>query len=796
METLDHAIDRFRRGDAVEAQATCERRLSMLPNDAATWSLLAEICSAVGAHERATVALQRVIALSPRDGAAHRRLAGALLALGHAERAAAVLRAAIALEPCNARAHNNLGQALTQLGQPTQAIAQYREALRFDPHYAIAHSNLGLALSTVGEYSEACRAFEQALASSPRMVEAWLGRAAALANQNCWTIALECFDTALRLQPGDASTFTHRAMTLLSLERPAESLIAAEAALKIDASYAEAHNVRAGALRRLGRRHDARRALEEALAINPLNLEAWCNHGTVLHEMGEYEAALTSCRKALELDPTGIQTRTRLLARVIPSVPSSTGEAAMARDTFDRQLREIEEWRNACALSDREAVMMAQQQFFYLSYQEESNRGLLEQYRGPCAARLAEVAIATSRQAPAPIAAITSATGATVADLVPMYQVAAATPRFKLGIVSAQVHDHSVYNAIVRGWLHCLDRQLFEISVFSLGTREDAVTQAALRSVDHFDCGAKPVLNWARAIRDEHCDALIYPEIGMHEATLALASLRLAPRQYAAWGHPETSGLPTIDGFVSADLFEPIEAQEHYTEKLIRLPNLGVYCEPYGIEPSKLNLSSLGIEDDCPMFICPGVPFKYRPQDDGIFSAIAKRVGRCQFVFFRYEAPELSDKLVRRIATAFESDGLRPERYLRLIPWQPRAEFFGLLRQADVYLDTIGFSGFNTVIQAMECHLPCVTYEGKFMRGRLGSGILRRLDLSECVVPTTEAYVDLAVRLAQTPLYRAEIRGKIRRTESRLYRDATAVDALARQLVENRTAPSLQPVHS
>jgi protein O-GlcNAc transferase len=796
METLDHAIDRFRRGNPLEAQATCERRLAMLPDDTATLSLLAEICSAVGSHERATAALQRVIELCPRDAAAHRRLAGSLLALGHAERAAATLREAITIEPSNARSHNNLGQALTRLGRHVEAIAHYREALRLEPRYAIAHNNLGLALTTAGEFNEACRAFEQALASSPQMVEAWFGRGVALANQNRWPLALECFDAALRLRPGDASTLTHRAMTLLSLERHQESLIAAEAALKIDAACAEVHNARAGALRRLGRRNDARLALEEALAINPTYLEAWCNHGTVLHEMGEYETALSSCRKALELDPVGIQTRTRLLARVIPSVPSSTGEAATARSAFDRQLREIEDWRSARALSGSEALTMAQQQFFYLSYQEESNRSLLEQYRSPCAARLAEVDMAANWQSPMAMAAVTSGTGATLDDSVPTSSGVAATPRFKLGIVSAQVHDHSVYNAIVSGWLHGLNRQQFEISVFSLGTREDAVTQSARRSVEHFDFGAKPVLEWARAIHERHCDALIYPEIGMHETTLALAGLRLAQRQYAAWGHPETSGLPTIDGFISADLFEPVEAQEHYTEKLLRLPNLGVYCEPYGIEPCALKLASLGIESDCPVFICPGVPFKYRPQDDWIFADIAKRVGRCQFVFFQYEVPELSDKLLRRIAAAFKAGDLQPERYLRLIPWQPRAEFFGLLRQADVYLDTIGFSGFNTVMQAMECHLPCVTYEGKFMRGRLGSGILKRLELSDCIASTTEAYVDLAVRLAQNPHYRAAIRAKIRCAEPRLYADTSAVEALVRHLIEDRTVTPPQPVHS
>jgi hypothetical protein len=44
------------------------------------------------------------------------------------------------------------------------------------------------------------------------------------------------------------------------------------------------------------------------------------------------------------------------------------------------------------------------------------------------------------------------------------------------------------------------------------------------------------------------------------------------------------------------------------------------------------------------------------------------------------------------------------------------------MKQARLYLDTIGFSGFNTAMLAVECGLPVVTREGRFMRGRLASG--------------------------------------------------------------------------
>src|ERR1035437_10278747 len=83
------------------------------------------------------------------------------------------------------------------------------------------------------------------------------------------------------------------------------------------------------------------------------------------------------------------------------------------------------------------------------------------------------------------------------------------------------------------------------------------------------------------------------------------------------------------------------------------------------------------------------------------------------------------------------------------------------MKQADVFLDTIGFSGFNTAMQAVECSLPIVTREGRFMRGKLASGILRRMGMTELIASTEGDYVNLAVKLAQDAEYRRGIRQRI-----------------------------------
>jgi predicted O-linked N-acetylglucosamine transferase (SPINDLY family) len=149
-------------------------------------------------------------------------------------------------------------------------------------------------------------------------------------------------------------------------------------------------------------------------------------------------------------------------------------------------------------------------------------------------------------------------------------------PRIRVGIVSAHISDHSVWLAFVRGWAQRLDRERFELHLFHLSARRDAETELAISLADGFHDGKGHWENWAHFIHDSRMDVLIYPEIGMDPATAKLAALRLAPVQATSWGQPQTSGLPTIDYYLSAEALEPPGAQAHYTEKLELLP--GTSC--------------------------------------------------------------------------------------------------------------------------------------------------------------------------------------------------------------------------
>jgi predicted O-linked N-acetylglucosamine transferase (SPINDLY family) len=123
--------------------------------------------------------------------------------------------------------------------------------------------------------------------------------------------------------------------------------------------------------------------------------------------------------------------------------------------------------------------------------------------------------------------------------------------------------------------------------------------------------------------------------MGMDPPTMQMAGLRLAPIQCVAWGHPLTTGLPSIDYFLSSELMEGENPQEHYSEKLILLPNIGVtYPKPY-IPPIVKSRSDYSLSDNDVIYLSCQAPFKYLPQYDFILAEIAHRIPQAKFVFLR-----------------------------------------------------------------------------------------------------------------------------------------------------------------
>jgi protein O-GlcNAc transferase len=551
-------------------------------------------------------------------------------------------------------------------------------------------------------------------------------------------------------QPWDAALAHHQAGRLPDAEAAYRRVLA------LDPRNVAANYNLALVLRGLGRREEALACLARVAELQPDNAQAQYGYAHVLREEDRLEEAAAAFRRALALQPDFAEARWSLAMCALPRVYGPGEDPAAARSAFSRELDGLERWfAERPALDAARAVGVAQP--FNLAYQEEDNRPLLERYGALCSRLVASVA--------------------QNAQSTPRRSTAAGGP-LRIGVVSAHFRNHSVWNAITRGWFEHLDRKRFSLQAFHLGSLRDGQTDLARARADHFEEGRGGLREWAEAIGRQAPDVLIYPELGMETLAWQLAALRLAPVQVTTWGHPETSGLPTMDYFLSAEGMEPEGAAAHYSEKLVALPHLGCHVQKQALEVQAPDLARWGIPADEPLLLCPGVPFKYAPAHDAVLAEIAQRLGRCRLLFFAYGAGGPVERLKSRLRAAFDARGVDFASHFGFLPWQPPAAFHGWLSRADVFLDTIGFSGFNTALQGIQRALPVVAREGRFLRGRMASGILRRMGLDELVAPTTESYVDLAVRLIEERKFSETIRQRMRAGRERLYGDLAPIRAL------------------
>jgi protein O-GlcNAc transferase len=264
----------------------------------------------------------------------------------------------------------------------------------------------------------------------------------------------------------------------------------------------------------------------------------------------------------------------------------------------------------------------------------------------------------------------------------------------------------------------------------------------------------------------------------MDPVTLNLASLRLAPVQCTSWGHPDTSGLPTIDYFLSSDLMEPPYADDHYTEKLIRLPNLSLYYTPLDISPADINRKTFHLREKSILYLCSHQLPTHLPQYDEIYPRIAQQLNDCQFLFIEHKSSYVTEQFRQRIYHSFNKYGLKADDYIVLLPELNANQYNGMNILSDIYLDTMEWSACNSAFEAIAYSLPIVTLPGHFMRGRHSAAILEMMGMTETIANNIDEYIDIAVRLGENSDYRKSISDKIGKNKHRIYEDITAIKGL------------------
>ena len=660
---------------------------------------------------------------------------------GMLDEATACFQRAVRLDPNFAAAQSNLGAALKRQGKLNEAVFHLRQALRLRPDLAEVHSNLGNVLREQGNLVEAVASFHEALRLKPDYPEALHNLGNALVDQDALEQAKACFERSLELKPDYLDVYIALGNVLVRLGRPGEAEDRLEQALRFKPDFVEAH-VNLGVLRQAqGQSDEAVRCYRRALEIRPNLAEAHINLGNVLRDQGLLHEAIGSFQIALQQRPS---TALRIqLATLLPPIYESPGDVQAWRKRLTENLAQLRSEQVTVELNKNPAVPL-----FYLAYQGLNDRDIQRE-----AARL----YAAPREAPGGVAATSLQSHG----------------RIKVGFVSRHFRNHTI-GELMRGTLASLSRESFAVVVFSLGRYQDPIAQFIRAHAEFHVELPEDVSTARRRIAEHDLDVLIYPDLGMEELTYSLAFSRLAPVQCAFWGHPVTTGIATIDYFLSSELLETGEADQHYTETLVRLPVLPVYYYRPALPTPLKGREVFGLPEGRHLYACPQSLFKLHPDFDPILGEILRRDPKGILILLQGKYPSWAEILRKRFASTL---GEGAERVL-FLDRLGRTDFLNLNALVDVLLDPLHFGGGNTSYEALAFGVPIVTLPSPYLRGRITLALYKQMNVLDCVARDSEEYVKIAVRLGTDPEYRAQLGAKILAASPVLFENLSGVRAL------------------
>lgn len=699
-------------GRLAEAEALYRRHLAGRPDDPDALAAFGVLLQQSGRPRQAAAVLQPVVAARPGDALARNNLGAALFALGQFDEAAVQWRRARELSPADPDIAVNLGLLEARLGRFVAAVGQFRSVLARHRAHAAALSGLANALRELGEDEPARRAYRLLLVLRPDEAAAWNNLGLLHRAHGRTAAAVSCHRRALRLQP------------------------VPEAAKNLGHALGE-----------LGRREDAAAAYRAATSLVPDDAGSWLWLAGALRPQGRIEAALAAYGRAALIEPENFTARIRHAA-AMPVIPWSREDIEQHRRRLAEELEAIA--ADGLRVADPHAADGPTN--FFLAYHNLDDRPLQERlaqiYRRACPAL---DWTAPHCGAPSP-----------------------RRKRLRLGLCSAFFRRHTIGRLNV-GIVEHLDRSRFEVVLIRApGQARDSLQEVFDRAADAVVTLPDTLFAARQCVADLELDVLHYTDIGMSSLLYFLAFARLAPLQTTTWGHPDTSGLTSLDLFLSAETLEPARAEAFYTERLVRLPRLGT-CYHRPATPPAGDRAHFGLPAGAHLYVCVQTLFKFHPDDDRVFARLLRGDPAGLLILVGGRDSHWNERLQARIGQSFPD--ILPR--IRFLPPMGHDAFLTLLASADVLLDARYFSGGNTSLEAFAAGTPVAAWDdAPFMRGRLTRAMYQAMDLPDYAVRGEDAYVDLAHRLAGDPSARAAARAAIAERADALFHDTAAVRAL------------------
>jgi FkbM family methyltransferase len=332
--------------------------------------------------------------------------------------------------------------------------------------------------------------------------------------------------------------------------------------------------------------------------------------------------------------------------------------------------------------------------------------------------------------------------------------------RLKIGYVSPDFKTHPVGN-FIEPILKNHDRSSIEVYCYGEVQKPDDLTKRIQSLADHwFSTVGLSDQEVIQQIEQDQIDILVDLAGHTENNRLPIFFAKSAPIQVSYLGYFATTGIPTIDYWITDHCLHPLDTNEKTVEKIWRLPRSYIAYKPHSEAPDIAPLPALSSSN-----ITFGSFNNFSKLNAPLLSLWAKILNAlpnaCLLV--KTNNHNLEDPQERTsIEDLFQKQGIDPKR-ITLISFESLSDdYLALYNKIDIHLDTFPYNGCTTTCDALSMGVPVLTLAGSRKIERMGYSLLQALGLEDWISHSPEEYIQKAIKFAQDREKLAELRSTLR----------------------------------
>ena len=333
----------------------------------------------------------------------------------------------------------------------------------------------------------------------------------------------------------------------------------------------------------------------------------------------------------------------------------------------------------------------------------------------------------------------------------------------KILFVSGFFHKHTVSKIFFNFVEEVANIKKFEVHMLHLSHIEDDWT-ALFRNLNgkfHQKTSINEIYNF---LMKEKFKTIIFLDHAMNNITQAILNVKLAKKYIMLWGHPITTGSRNVDFFVSSKFMDN-NNQANYSEKLLLLDGIGFN---YKVDKNLNTLKKIIPKNNS--FYIPQALFKFLPKYDHLLGVLLEQNKNSTISIIKDKDPHYTKIFVERLLKN-KKINKNFKRIFFLDGQDKKFNFIDKLMEHKIVMDTVGWSGGNTSIEAIYLDKPIITLEGNSLRGNHTSAILKQINLEILIAKNYSEYLALAKKINDDENFYNFVVEKIKTNKKFLFRN-------------------------